>query len=113
MPYWRWTDDFPSHLCDAAKDTKFMGGTNTGFFFTIPPDFPPPPKGPFPPWKTIKGVALTKREHASAVGTITSAALAAALTQTPYDKPGPGRCRTGSVGEGCVTNADCTASAGA
>ena len=106
IPYWKWTDPFPSHLDDAAGDNNFMGSTSSGFFYTtnILCSAPPeklgdtcsinsecdtsPGNGVCGPWLTRLGSdPLQVRDNASAVGTITQQQVDAALTKTPYDAP--------------------------
>ncbi len=84
IPYWKWTEPFPSHLDDSAQDNGFMGSTNgnplvgQGFF----------DKAVWPVRTTATNLLprdMFFRINASAVGSISQALVAAALAQPTYE----------------------------
>lgn len=79
IPYWKWTEPFPSHLDDGVGDNNFMGSTNAGYFFDVN-NWRTRPGGP-------GGDVLRTRAHASAVGNINQNDIDAALARGAYDAP--------------------------
>jgi len=77
IPYWKWTEPFPSHLVDGNSDNDFLGSKNSGYIFTH--------------WTTINGGNLQFRSNASAVAGFSQSDITAVLNHTSYDAPDAAR----------------------
>jgi hypothetical protein len=93
VPYWRWTDPFPSHLDDTAADDDFLGSENAGHLFALKVCSAP----------AAKVGNLCANDAACGVG---------GMCDQPWIRPRFGRCTAGVVGESCVADADCDTAPG-